>query len=57
MKVDLTGNNASGNAMLAAVDGLRIPLLVVFRPDGTIAWEGDFYTVDQIVTAVADARR
>ena len=56
MKVDLTGNNDAGNDMLAAVGGLRIPLLVVFKPDGEIAWEGDFYTVEQVVDAVAEAR-
>ena len=57
MKVDLTGNNDQGNAMLAEVGGLRIPLLVVFKPDGQIVFEGDFYTVEQVVEAVAAARK
>ena len=56
MKVDLTGNNDQGNDMLAEVGGLRIPLLVVFKADGQIVFEGDFYTVDQVVEAVAAAR-
>ncbi|MEE2907180.1 MAG: cytochrome c biogenesis protein CcdA [Planctomycetota bacterium] len=56
MKVDLTGNNDEGNDMLAEVGGLRIPLLIVFKPDGQIVFEGDFYTVDQVVEAVDDAR-
>ena len=56
MKVDLTGNNDVGNDMLAEVGGLRIPLLIVFKPDGQIVFEGDFYTVDQVVEAVDDAR-
>ncbi|MCH2134525.1 MAG: thioredoxin family protein [Phycisphaerales bacterium] len=57
MKVDLTGNNEAGNDMLAAVGGLRIPLLLVFKPDGDIVFEGDFYTVEQVVEAVDDARK
>jgi thiol:disulfide interchange protein DsbD len=57
MKVDLTGNNVAGNDMLEAVGGLRIPLMVVFGPNGEVVWEGDFYTVAQIVDAVAEARR
>ena len=56
MKVDLTGNNDQGNDMLAEVGGLRIPLLVVFKADGQIVFEGDFYTVEQVVEAVAAAR-
>jgi thiol:disulfide interchange protein DsbD len=56
MKVDLTGNNTSGNEMLKAVDRLTIPLLVVFSPDGRETFKGDFYTVDQVVTAVRQAQ-
>ncbi len=52
MKIDLTGNNAAGNALLAEVGGLRIPLLIVLGPDGKEIFRGDFYTVDQVVRAV-----
>ena len=55
MKVDLTGNNTSGNEKLAEVGGLRIPLLIVIAPDGREVFRGDFYTVDQVVEAVRTA--
>lgn len=57
IKVDLTGNNKAGNDMLKAVDRVGIPLLVVFRPDGTEIFKGDFYTVDQVIQAVNEARQ
>lgn len=56
IKVDLTGNNTVGNAMLRDVDRLTIPLLVVFSPDGREIFKGDYYTPDQVVQAVADAK-
>ncbi len=56
MRVDLTGNNTAGNAMLKAVDRVTIPLLVVFAPDGREVYKADFYTVDQVVAAVGEAR-
>jgi len=56
MKVDLTGNNDLGNAMLKNVDRLTIPLLVIFAPDGTEVFKGDFYTVQQVVDAVNEAQ-
>jgi len=56
MKVDLTGNNTVGNDLLAEVGGLRIPLLIVLAPDGREVFRGDFYTIDQVVDAVTDAR-
>lgn len=56
IKVDLTGNNTTGKAMLQKVNRLTIPLLVVFAPDGTEVFKGDFYTVDQVIKAVEQAR-
>ncbi|MEX0654895.1 MAG: thioredoxin family protein [Phycisphaeraceae bacterium] len=56
MKVDLTGNNDAGNQMLASVNRLTIPLLVVFSPDGREVFKGDFYTADQILTALDQAK-
>ncbi len=56
IKVDLTGNNLEGNAMLRNVDRLTIPLLVIFAPDGREVFKGDFYTIDQVVNAVEAAR-
>lgn len=56
MKIDLTGNNTVGNELLANVGGLRIPLLIVLAPDGREVFRGDFYTIEQVVTAVREAR-
>ncbi len=52
IKVDLTGNHVAGNEMLARVDRLTIPLLVIFGADGTEVFKGDFYTAEQVVSAV-----
>jgi len=52
IKVDLTGNNAAGNALLDKVGGLRIPLLIILDPDGKEMFRGDFYTVDQVLDAI-----
>lgn len=56
IKIDLTGNNVSGNALLNEVGGLRIPLLIIMGPDGEEVFRGDFYTVDQILEAIKHAR-
>jgi len=56
IKVDLTGNNTEGNAMLQAVGRHQIPLLVVLAPDGQEVFKEDFYTVDQVINAVTEAR-
>ena len=42
IKIDLTGNNVSGNALLNEVGGLRIPLLIIMGPDGEEVFRGDF---------------
>ena len=55
IKVDLTGNNASGKALLHKV-GLGIPLLIVLGPDGNEVFRGDFYTVSQVLHAIEKAR-
>jgi thiol:disulfide interchange protein DsbD len=55
IKVDLTGNNVEGNDMLEAVNRLTIPLLVVFSSDGREVFKGDFYTVEQVTDAIAEA--
>lgn len=56
IKVDLTGNNEAGNAMLAKVGRVQIPLLVVFAPDGREVWSNDYYTPDQVLDAIEQAR-
>ncbi|MGE5255233.1 MAG: protein-disulfide reductase DsbD family protein [Hyphomicrobiales bacterium] len=55
MKVDLTGSNPAGRAKLLEAGSLTIPLLVVYRPDGSPVFKGDFYTADQVLQAVARA--
>jgi len=56
IKVDLTGNNVSGNALLNEVGGLRIPLLIIIGPDGEEDFRGDFYTVNQVLDAIKQSR-
>jgi thiol:disulfide interchange protein DsbD len=56
MQVDLTGNNPVGNAKLLATGRRTIPLLAIFGPDGELRWMSDFYTVQNIVDAVAEVR-
>ncbi len=56
IKVDLTGNNVSGNALLNEVGGLRIPLLIIMGPDGEEEFRGDFYTVHQVLDAIKKSR-
>jgi thiol:disulfide interchange protein DsbD len=56
IKVDLTGNNPDGNAMLKAADRVTIPLLVIYDASGVESFKGDFYTVDQVVDAIRNAQ-
>jgi len=56
IKIDLTGNNVSGNNLLNEVGGLRIPLLIIIGSHGEEVFRGDFYTVEQIVTAIKQAK-
>jgi len=56
IKVDLTGNNVSGNALLNDLGGLRIPLLIVMTPSGEEVFRGDFYTIKQVVEAINQAK-
>jgi thiol:disulfide interchange protein DsbD len=56
IKVDLTGNNTVGNEMLKKTGRVTIPLLMIYAPDGTPVFEGDFYTVEQVLQGVSDAR-
>ncbi len=56
MKVDLTGDNPDGNARLAAVGRLTIPLLVIYDRGGRAVFTRDFYTVGQVVAAIEQAR-
>jgi len=55
MKVDITGSNPAGKAKLREVGNLTIPLMVIFSPHGEQVFKSDFYTVEQILNAVAAA--
>ncbi|MBT4583671.1 MAG: hypothetical protein HOC93_01155 [Phycisphaerae bacterium] len=55
IKIDLTGNNVAGNALLDEVGGLRIPLLIILNPNGEEVFRGDFYTVDQVLNAISSS--
>ena len=56
IKVDITGHNPAGKAKLKDVGRLTIPLLVVYSPAGEEVFKSDYYTVDQVLAAVARAR-
>ncbi len=56
IKVDLTGNNPEGSEMLKNTGRITIPLLIVYGEDGAPLFEGDFYTVEQVLDAVSRAR-
>ncbi len=56
IKVDITGNNPPGKAKLKEVGRLTIPLLVVYAPDGREVFKSDFYTADEVLRAVNEAR-
>jgi thiol:disulfide interchange protein len=56
IKVDITGNNPQGKAKLKEVGRLTIPLLVVYAPDGREVFKSDFYTADEVLQAVNEAR-
>jgi len=57
MKVDLTGDNPAGWQLLNDADRVAIPLLVVYRPDGSIQFISEFYNAQQVVSAIEAARR
>ncbi len=56
IKVDITGNNPVGKEKLRNTGRLTIPLLVIYASDGREVFKSDFYTVEQVVTAVNRAR-
>lgn len=56
IKIDLTGNNEAGNALLKEVGRVTIPLLVVLGPDGRETLKSDSYTPQQVLDAIAAAK-
>jgi thiol:disulfide interchange protein len=56
IKVDITGKNPAGKEKLKEVGSLTIPLLVIYSPDKNIVFKSDFYTANQIISAVRKAK-
>ncbi len=56
IKVDLTGNNESGRALLKSFNRLTIPLVVILAPDGREVFKSDAYAPAQITRALDEAR-
>jgi thiol:disulfide interchange protein DsbD len=56
MKVDLTGSNDPGRALLQEMGAVAIPFLVVFDGNGQPVFRGDSYSVGQVVQAIETAR-
>ncbi len=55
MKVDITGKNPVGRAMLKKTGRLTIPLLVIYNRRGKPVFSADFYTVEQVLSALDKA--
>ena len=58
MKVDITSRrDEDGYQMLSEVGRVTIPLLVVFAPDRSEVFKSHAYTVQEVLDAVAEARK
>jgi thiol:disulfide interchange protein DsbD len=55
IKVDLTGDNPQGRALLKRFERLTIPLLVVLSARGEEVFKSDTYTPAQVLQAINDA--
>jgi len=55
IKVDLTGDNPDGRALLKRFDRLTIPLLVVLTPRSEEVFKSDTYTPAQVLKAIDQA--
>ena len=56
IKVDLTGKNPDGNALLKASNRVTIPLLLVYGRDGSLILNASDYTPQQVLDAITTAR-
>ena len=57
MKIDLTAPNDANRAFLSATGRLTIPLVVVRSPSGRDTLVADFYTANELLEAVRNARQ
>jgi len=56
IKVDLTGKNPAGEKALADLGRTGIPTLAIFGPGLDQPWIASAYTVEQVASAIADAK-
>lgn len=57
IKVDITSSrNVDGNNLLKEMGRVTIPLLVVLDAQGNEVFKADFYTIDQVAEAIAQAK-
>ena len=56
MKVDLTGGYPDGKAKLKETGSVTIPYLVIYSPDGQVAFSANWYTAGQITDALTEAK-
>lgn len=56
IKVDLTGNNEAGNALLKKSNRVTIPLLLIYGRDGSVVLNTENYTAQQVLDAIDAAR-
>jgi thiol:disulfide interchange protein len=55
-KVDITANNPAGLERLKQTGYLTIPLIVVYAADGRELMKASFYTAQELVAAITEAR-
>lgn len=57
MKVDITGHNPQGRALLKEAGRLTIPLLAIYAPDGEELFKSDAYQAGQVVAAIEQGQK
>jgi thiol:disulfide interchange protein DsbD len=57
LKADLTGTNLPARELMASLDRVSIPYLVVYAPNGKVAFTSDAYTQQQVIDAVRAAQK
>ncbi len=56
LKADLTGTNLPARELMASLDRVSIPYLVVYSPNGSVAFSSDAYTPQQVIDGVRAAQ-
>lgn len=55
IKVDITGNNEAGTAMLNRAGSLTIPYLAIYAPSGDQVFRSEAYTRTEVIEAIQSA--